>query len=139
MKTEQAPVHASHTAFRSTQRALFIACIRRTHFIFVLAIALYLASRALTLAPRTQHAMHIAVLVGVWFQVGLWASAAVVYFIREALVRRGVQHLAAAGGFIVISVMAQALVWITALALALANAGVDVIAMIAGLGMGGAA
>lgn len=121
------------------RRALFVACISRTHVIFFVAIALFVAIRPLTLGPRTQHIVHIAVLAGMWFQIALWTSAVVVHLIREALVKRGVQHLATAGGFVVISLLAQAVVWVTALALALANAGIDVIALIAGLGVGGAA
>ena len=130
---------ASKQVSPSGRGVLLATLLHRTHFIFFLTLALLLATRALALGPRTYRIVHIAVLAGVWVQVALWASAIVVYLIREALVRRGAQHLATAGGFVVISLTAQALVWITALALALANAGVNVAALIAGLGTGGAA
>jgi small-conductance mechanosensitive channel len=124
---------------RSAHWRLLITLIQRTGFSLFLAIALYLSSQNLALTSKAQHGIDIAIIVGVWFQVGLWASAVIVHVLREQLERRGANASAFAGGFTVISFMAQAVVWFVAFALALANAGVNIVALIAGLGMGGAA
>lgn len=139
----RAKLHAqrrlSSSSTRSERWALVLTLLQRTRFIFFLALAIYFASQSLTLSRKTQHGVNIAVVVGVWFQVGLWASAIVVQVLREQLERRGVSQLAFAGGFTVFSFMAQALVWFVAVALGLANAGVNIIALITGLGTSGAA
>lgn len=119
--------------------ALLVALIQRTQFVFFLALAIYLGSRHLTLSARTERVVEVAILIGVWFQVGLWASALVVHVLREQLVRRGAHHLALASGFTVVAFIAQALVWVVAIALAMANAGVNILALLTGLGAGGAA
>ncbi|HKQ84159.1 MAG TPA: mechanosensitive ion channel domain-containing protein [Steroidobacteraceae bacterium] len=124
---------------RRARWALAITLLERTRFPFFFALAVYLGSQSLALPHKVQRVVEITVIVAVWFQVGLWASAVMVHVLREQLARRGVSHLAFAGGFTVLSFIAQALVWFVAIALALANAGVNIIALIAGLGTGGAA
>lgn len=121
------------------QRTLVLVLLQRTQWLVMLSLALAVGSRHLTLAPRVQRTIELATVIAVWTQIGLWASALLVHAIRVVLMRRGIQHLAREGGFIVVSFIAQAAVWITAFALALANAGVNVIALIAGLGTGSAA
>jgi small-conductance mechanosensitive channel len=118
---------------------LLAALIHRTTALFFVALAIYLASQSLTFPPRAARVLEIAVLIAVWFQLGLWVSEVVVHVLRNQLLRRGAHHLALASGFTVVSFIAQALVWLVAIALALANAGVNIIALLTGLGTGGAA
>lgn len=138
----RARLHAVRRCSRSAvpQRwVLTIRLLERTQFLFFLALAVYFAAEILTLPHNVQHSVRIAVIVAVWFQVGLWASAIVVHWLREQLERRGAGHLEFAGGFTVFAFIAQALVWFVAIALALSNAGVNILALITGLGTGGAA
>src|SRR5579872_2458493 len=51
--------------------------VARTSRLFVLAVALYLASRYLTFTPRLERLLTVTIVCLFWLQAGLWAMAAV--------------------------------------------------------------
>lgn len=119
--------------------ALARRLVQRTTLIFFIVIGIYISTRSLQLGPSTSRVLDIGTLVTVWFQVGLWVSAIAVHVLQDQLQRRGAHHLVLASAFGVVSFLVQAVVWMVAIALALANAGVNIVTLIAGLGVGGAA
>jgi small-conductance mechanosensitive channel len=99
--------------------------------------ALYAAERILTWPARIDRLFDIAIVVGFWLQVGLWAMAAV----RYALQRRRAHDEDArlAGSINILLFVARLLVWGIVVLLALSNLGIDITALVAGLGVGGIA
>jgi small-conductance mechanosensitive channel len=126
---------ATHpVAFLLLVRSLIGATTR----IFMLAVATYLAMRWLEVAPRVERYLDVAILVVVWFQIGLWLSAAV----RHAIDTRRGHELAGAEGAASLNILrfvALVAVWTVALLMLLANLGVEIMPLVAGLGIGGIA
>ena len=117
---------------------LLRALIDATTRIFMIAIAIYLAMRWLEVPAKLDRIIGTAILVIVWWQVGLWLTAAVTHLID---VRRG-HDLAAAEGAASLNILrfvGVLLVWVVAFLMLLANLGVKIMPLVAGLGVGGIA
>ena len=99
--------------------------------------ALYAAERIVTWPARIDRLFDIAIVVGFWLQLGLWAMATV----RYALQRRRTKDEDAqlAGSINILLFVARLLVWGIAVLLALSNLGINITALVAGLGIGGIA
>ena len=100
-------------------------------------VALYAAERILTWPARLDRAFDIAIVVGFWWQVGLWAMAAVRYGVQRR--REHDDDLQLAGSINILLFVARLLVWGVVLLLALSNLGVNITGLVAGLGIGGIA
>ncbi|HEU4531539.1 MAG TPA: mechanosensitive ion channel family protein [Steroidobacteraceae bacterium] len=125
------PVH-EHMAI---DLALVLAS--RTTRLFLLAVAIWVGSLPLQLPDRVEKIENGAMLVVLWIQIGLWAVAAVRFFLDR---RRGVQaDKGLAGSFDIILFVLRLVIWTLVLLFALDNLGVEVTALIAGLGIGGIA
>jgi small-conductance mechanosensitive channel len=100
-------------------------------------IALYAAERILSLPARIDRVFDIAIVVGAWLQIGLWAMATVRYGVQRQRDRD--EELRRAGSLNILLFVARLLVWGVVALLALSNLGVNITALIAGLGVGGIA
>jgi small-conductance mechanosensitive channel len=113
--------------------------LARTHGLFVLAVGLYVGSRYLDLDPRADRALDLFLTVAVALQVGRWGSAALEFFFERHRQRAARTDAGATTAIAALSFAARFLMWVLLLLLALDNLGVDVTAMVAGLGIGGIA
>lgn len=134
-ESEAAHVGASaHHAIRLT--ALLV---ERTSWLFLWAVAVYLASRDLTFPPRVERFLTIGIVLLFWMQVGLWAMSSVRYAID---LRRkssaGLDELLTSSIDVILFV-AGLVIWAMVLLLALDNLGVEIKPLLAGLGIGGIA
>jgi len=75
------------------------------------------------------------IIIGVWMQAGIWATAALRFYIQ----RRTRPDPAAQTSIAILLLGAQLLVWAVFVLLALDNLGVNITALVAGLGVGGVA
>jgi small-conductance mechanosensitive channel len=117
---------------------LLRALVDATTRLFMVAVALYLAMRWLAIAPRLERGIHVAILVVVWFQVALWAMAGV----RHLIETRQSHQLVGAEGAASLNILrfvATVLVWTVAFLMLLANLDVEIMPLVAGLGIGGVA
>jgi small-conductance mechanosensitive channel len=112
--------------------------VERTSKLFLLSVALYLAASQLNLPPRIEHALSIVIILTFWFQVGLWAMAAVRFAINRRARRNGTDA-ALASSIDIIVFIAGITVWAMAFLLALDNLGVEIKPLLAGLGITGIA
>ena len=111
------------------------ALIDRTTRLFLLAVAIWLSTRSLSIPARLDRVLDVALLAIVWFQVALWATTIVSRLVQP---RRN----AAAEGDASLNILrfiATLLVWSIALLMLLANLGVEIMPLVAGLGIGGIA
>ena len=76
---------------------------------------------------------------GIWLQVGLWATTALRFFLERRQQRAGLNDAAAASTVNVLMFVGQILIWAVFVLLALDNLGVNITALVAGLGVGGIA
>jgi small-conductance mechanosensitive channel len=118
---------------------VLLRLIPRTSRIFVLVVALNAAMRFVEFSPRIERSLEFLIQVGLWFQIGLWAITVVEYLLD----RRQRAHHEHDAGFIsslgVINFIARAAIWVVVVLLALDNLGVNITALVAGLGVGGIA
>jgi small-conductance mechanosensitive channel len=114
--------------------------IGRTGRLFLWVVALFVAGRFLQMPPRIEQASKVLIVVVVWFQVARWGITVV----RFALERQQVKHEAAGdpgfrGSIGIVMFVAQLVIFAIAILLALDNLGINITALVAGLGIGGIA
>lgn len=108
--------------------------VARTSRLVLLVIALYLAGKILVLPEPVERVFDVIIIIGVWIQAGIWATTAVRF-----MVQRRAGEPAAQASVSVLMVGAQLLLWTVFVLLALDNLGVNITALVAGLGVGGVA
>ncbi len=112
--------------------------VRRTRIYFILFVALWAGSLALTLAPRDEMHLRLVGLVVVLIQIGLWGSGIVGFWAERIAAKRE----ADAGTRMTITVVgygARVLLWVIVLLAILGNLGINITALVTGLGIGGVA
>jgi small-conductance mechanosensitive channel len=112
--------------------------IGNTTQILFLAVALDVARESLTLPDRIRHIWSNAVMILILVQVGLWAGRAVRFYLEMKELERGADRVFA-GSLDIINFVARILIWSLLILVALDNLGVNITALLAGLGVGGVA
>jgi len=115
--------------------------IARTSRVFLWIVALWFASTLLYIPSRIDRIIYITVVFSFWFQVGLWAMAAVRYAIERRGRRAGIATPSPvqSGSIDIIVFVAGLTIWAMAFLLALDNLGVQIKPLLTGLGIGGVA
>ena len=121
--------------------------IARTGRLFLWAMAVYVAERFLDLPPRVERVSKILIVLISWLQVGLWLAIAVRHSLdyqrRRSAQSRGESaeflDQTLKGSFDIVLFIARLLIFTVVVLLALENLGVNITALVAGLGIGGIA
>ncbi len=118
--------------------------LKKTRLVVILFIALYVASLALEPTPaweefyeRIRLFLYGLAVISLLLQIGIWGNASVNFFAeraREAQVDRS-KHTT----ILALGILSKIILWAMILLLVLSNLGIDVTALIAGLGIGGIA
>jgi small-conductance mechanosensitive channel len=113
--------------------------LSRTALLFFVVLALFAGTEALTLGASTTRIVTSAITIALFWQAGLWAVAtASTYF--EYKRRRSIDaDRAALGSIGIIGVIVNIAIWSFVVLLTLDNIGIDITALVAGLGIGGIA
>ncbi len=125
-------------AKNSTLIRLFAYLIGNTKQILFFAIALDAARASISLPERIQHGVSVVVMILILIQVGLWAGRAVRFYLEMKERERGADRVFA-GSLDIINFVARMLIWSLVILVALSNMGVNITALLAGLGVGGVA
>jgi small-conductance mechanosensitive channel len=112
--------------------------IGNTKQILFFAVALDVAQESLTLPDRVQRIVSNTVLILILIQVGLWAGRSVRFYLEMKELERGADRVFS-GSLDIINFVAQMLIWSLLILVALDNLGVNITALLAGLGVGGVA
>jgi small-conductance mechanosensitive channel len=123
---------------RSVPIRLIFHLISNTKQFSFLALALYAGQENLTLPPKLQHIVWNFVLILILAQAGLWAGRSVRFYLQIKEMERGTDRLFA-GSLDIINFVARMLIWSLLMLVALDNLGVNITALLAGLGVGGVA
>jgi small-conductance mechanosensitive channel len=113
--------------------------LAQTNRLVLLVVALYLAEKILSLPKRVDRIFDIVIVVGVWLQMGIWANVALRFFIWQRQRRSGAGSDFSQGSVDVLMFCAQLIIWAILVLLALDNLGINITALVAGLGVGGIA
>lgn len=116
-----------------------VALVRGTRLWFLLAVALFCGAQALALPPRIDRIVDSITVVTLLLQAALWGNVLLTYGLERYM---KVQLAGDAASITTLSAMAfvgRLVLWTVVVLLALDNVGIDVTAMIAGLGIGGIA
>lgn len=105
----------------------------------LLLVSLYLGSRALTLPEGTGRLLESVAIIALLLQAGFWASAGLTTWLTARTEATLEDDPAQVMTLNVIGIFLRLVLWSMVVLLALENLGVDVTALIAGLGIGGIA
>jgi small-conductance mechanosensitive channel len=113
--------------------------LSRTTLAFFVVVSVGVGMRALTLGPVSQRVIGSAMTIALFWQAGVWTMAAVQAWLDRRR-RRGMnEDRAALSSLNIISFILNVVVWAIVLLLTLDNLGVNITALVAGLGIGGIA
>lgn len=116
-----------------------VAAARRTKQLLVFGVTLMIGTRYLELPPRLDATLlHIATVSG-FLQLGLWLGGGLNYWINRYRVQTMSNDAGATTSLAALHFVAKLVLWTFLTLLALDNLGVNVTAMVAGLGVGGIA
>ena len=118
---------------------LVLRLIPRTSRLFLWIVAIKAAESLLQLPASVHRALTVLVLVVVWLQIGLWAMATVNFLLDRQRRRRGEHDTGFVSSLAVINFIAGLGIWTLVALLALDNLGINITALVAGLGIGGIA
>lgn len=116
-----------------------VAAIRGTRQWLVFFVALYLASQGLELRPRAEKLVAGVAIVAAFLQLGLWLSLAIAAWLARSRARALAGNASAATSLAAMGFIAQTLIWTLVVLLILDNLGINITALVAGLGIGGVA
>jgi small-conductance mechanosensitive channel len=112
--------------------------ISNTTRFFFIGVTLYAAQEILTLPAKTQRIVDNTVMLLLLLQAGIWAGRAVRFYLEMKRRERGADRVFA-GSLDIINFVARMLIWAFLTLVALENLGVNITALLAGLGVGGVA
>lgn len=118
---------------------LVLELLKRTTRIFLVVVAVYLAVLWLEVPERLELWVTGTLRFFIWLQVALWGTATMRFFVDRRLRRDADAAKESAASLNILKFVGVAAVWALAFLLLLANLGIDVTALIAGLGVGGIA
>lgn len=117
----------------------FVSALRKTNIWILFFPLLLLASHWLNLPGSLPDTLNVLATIAFFLQVGIWLSIVASELTQHSRRRALEKNAAAATSLSAVSFLSKLLIWSVLLLLALDNLGIDVTALIAGLGVGGVA
>lgn len=118
---------------------LIAGLVARTPSWTILIVAAVLGTLVLELPSAAERGLRILLAAAVLLQLGLWGNAALSFGVTLYVHRRMEQDPATVTTMTVLGFMGRLLLWSLVLLVGLDNLGVDITALVAGLGIGGIA
>ena len=113
--------------------------LSRTALFFFVVLALYFGVQTLTLGTRVERIVSSAITIALFWQAGIWAGATASVWIEHKRRRSVTADRAALGSLGIIGFIVNGVIWSFVALLTLDNLGIDITALVAGLGIGGIA
>lgn len=118
---------------------LAVDLISRTHFYFLVFFSLYAGTLVLTLPDKVTRLIGTAAVIVLLVQAAVWGNRIISVWLTFYLKRSLEQDAATATTVTALGFVGRLALWTVTLLLALDNMGVDITALVAGLGIGGIA
>ena len=136
-------VRAYHSKMQATAETelleIPLQVLSRTTLLLLIVLALFLGAQWLTKGLGAQRLLQSAVTIALFWQAGIWMVAAVTIWLERKRQRSIATDRAAVGSLGIIGFVLNVVIWAMVLLLTLDNLGIDITALIAGLGIGGIA
>lgn len=113
--------------------------LSRTTLLLLLIVSLFIGAQWLTTGPVAQRILASAITIALFWQAGIWVMAAVAIWLERKRQRSLTTDRAAVGSLGIIGFVVNVIIWVMVVMLTLDNLGIDITALIAGLGIGGVA
>jgi small-conductance mechanosensitive channel len=118
---------------------LIVELVDRTKLASIVVLAIWAGSYTLALSTRAAEGLRAVVVLGLFLQVGFWATAVVDYVVARYRKRIQEEDPGVATAMGIVAFVARVAVWSVFALIVLDTLGVDVTALIAGIGIGGIA
>jgi small-conductance mechanosensitive channel len=119
--------------------AVLLAIVKRTRPLFLLLIGLFLASLFLTVTSGLRDIFTKTIIIAGLVQAGLWSSAALSIVLEHYQQRQEEKDIASVSTINILNLLGRLILWSLVLLLALDNLGINITALVTGLGIGGIA
>lgn len=116
-----------------------LATLKHTRIFFLVLVALYAGSWALTLPAAASRAIGTVALLGFLVQIGFWAHGLLTFWLTSYTKRKLPEDVAAATTVSALGFLGKLVLWSIIVLLALQNLGINITTLVAGLGIGGIA
>jgi small-conductance mechanosensitive channel len=113
--------------------------LSRTRSPFILIVALFLGSLSLSFAGEYRQIVYSIAAIALLVQGGLWLNSLLVFWLKQDREQRRKTDPASVAAVNAMGFVGRLILWAIVLLLVLDNLGVDVTALVAGLGVGGIA
>ena len=113
--------------------------LQKTKGLLVFIVSLYVAGRVLELPSGIGGALESLTVIALLAQTGIWIGAGIKRWVEFQRAERAAEDGASVMTMNVLGIAARMVLWSMVVLLALENLGVDVTALVAGLGIGGVA
>jgi len=141
--TSRRVVRSYHKRLRETERQelleIPLQVLSRTTLPFFVVLSLFLALRTLTTSPQLDRAINSAITIALFWQTGVWAVAAVSAWLERKKRAALASDRAMVGSLGIIGFIGTVIIWAMVALLTLDNLGINITALVAGLGIGGIA
>ena len=117
---------------------LFLEIVKRTRLLSLVILALYLGSQILAFSPQRERVIDTVMVLVLLLQGSIWATSGVTFWVNS-VVRRRSDDAATATSLSALGFFGKLLLWSITALLILENLGVNITALVAGLGIGGIA
>ena len=117
----------------------FVSALRKTHLWILFFPLLLFASGWLELPKGTTHTLRALATVAFFLQAGIWLTVIANELTQHSRQRALEKNAAAATSLSAVSFLSKLVIWSVIILLTLDNLGIDVTALVAGLGVGGVA
>ncbi len=124
---------------RTDLTALVFEVASRTTTFFLLSLSMFIGLMFIRASVRAHEAIDDAITLVIFWQVGVWGTAAAGTWLESNRRARHAGDRAAESSLGVLIFIAKAAVWTMVVLLALENLGVNITTLVAGLGVGGVA
>ncbi|MFW2389770.1 MAG: mechanosensitive ion channel family protein [Polyangiales bacterium] len=114
-----------------------IGALRKTKFVFLLVVALFIGSLWLNLSAEVRSIARHVLVIAALIQGGIWVSAGLQLWLERYRAKE--EDGANRTTMNALSFIARLVLWVTVFLLVIDNLGVDVTALVAGMGIGGIA
>lgn len=133
-----------HAGLKRTNRTelmeIPVEILSRTTLLFFIVVSVFAGVSTLDMPLRTQALLNAGLMLILFFQAGIWASAAAMAWLERRRRRTAtLTDRAVAGSLGIVAFIVRVAIWSLVLLVALDNLGIDVTALVAGLGIGGIA
>jgi small-conductance mechanosensitive channel len=136
-------VRRYHRKFEEVGTASFVRIplqvASRTAVSFFFVLAVFTGAQLLAMGSSTAGVLASAITIALFWQAGIWAVTAASAWLEHKRRRSLAADRAALGSISIIGVILNAVIWVLVVLLTLDNLGIDITALVAGLGIGGIA